>query len=281
MLSKYDNEVLQSFLGLARRTKMLSREEEQQLGLDLKKGGARKKRASDQLVVSHMRMAINAARRFSFTGLPMEDLIQEGNIGLMQAAEKYDVDTGYRFSTYARWWVFQAIKKFAYENGRDIRIPESTHKKIRKMNTVVKELSKAGRVPSDEEVAAAMGEDLDKVRELAVFALNPVSINTPVGFSSDDERELGDLIADENAVDGEEVAIANDTADVVRDALACLNDRERMVIVGRFDLDGEGKKTLDDLAGPLGVTRERVRQIEVAAKKKMRKASGGKLEGCL
>lgn len=281
MKSQYDNEALQMFYALARSQKMLTREEEHQLGLDLKKGGARKKRAIDKLVLSHIRMAINTARRFSFTNLPQEDLIQEGNIGLLQAAEKFDVDTGYRFSTYARWWVFQAIKKYAYENGRDIRIPESTHKKIRKMNTVVKELTKSGRVPSDEEVAEAMGEDLDKVRELAVFALNPISINLPVGRDAEDERELGDLIADQNAVDGEEAAIANDTAEAVRDALSCLTEKERTVIIGRFDLDGTGKKTLEDLAQPLGCTREWVRQIEANAKKKMLKASGGKLEGCL
>lgn len=281
MLNAFDNENVAMLVRLARSAKMLSAEEEAKLATEMKAGGARGQRARDKLVLSYLRLAISVAKKFSKSGLPLEDLIQEGNVGLLQAADKFEIEKGFRFGTYARWWVFQAVKQYAQEKGHDIRVPPSTQKHIVRMNKVVKELSADGHTPTDEEVAAAMQEDVAKVRQLAVYAMKPVSINLPVGKDGEDTAELGDFLADDSSPDAEEVAIANDTTEAVQAALGCLKDRERRVIVRRFDLDGEGQATLEDLSVELGITRERVRQIEVKAKEKMLKASGGKLRGLL
>lgn len=255
------------FINRAIRTKMLSREEEIELANAMQSRSRAGQAARDKLIEAHIKLAINVARKFTWTGMPLEDLIQEGTIGLMQAANKFEVEKGYRFSTYARWWVFQAIKQHAYEQGREIRIPESQHKHIRKMNRIIGDLSADGHLPTDLEVAEAMDVDVETVQELAVHALKPISINLPVG--EEGSTELGDLLEDKNATDPEEELLRADVIEKIHNALDCLNGRERYIIAKRFDLDGQGKQTLGQLSDHLGITRERVRQIQVKALEKL------------
>lgn len=269
-----------AFIARALRAKMLSPEEEIELAHQMKSRGKSGDRARNKLVEAHLKLAINTARKFTWTGIPMIDLIQEGSIGLMQAAAKFEVERGFRFSTYARWWVFQAIKVYAYEKGREIRIPESKNKKIRAMNAIVRKLSENGTVPSDREVADAMQVDIKTVQELAVFSQKPISINLPIGESGN--SELGDLLPDSNALDPEAETVLADMIETIHGALDCLNDRERYVITKRFDLDGQGKQTLEELSQHFDLTRERVRQIQVKALEKLGAGASKSLLGsCL
>lgn len=280
-MPKYDAvDPVAVFIARALRAKMLSREEEIELAHQMKSRGKEGDSARDRIVEAHLKLAINVARKFAYTRIPMEDLIQEGSIGLMQAAAKFDVDKGFRFSTYARWWVFQSIKLYAFEQGREIRIPESQNKKIRKMNAIINKLSENGSVPTDQQVALAMDVDVETVQELAVFSLKPISINLPIGETGD--SELGDLLPDENAVDAEAEVVRANMIETIHGALDCLSDRERYVITKRFDLDGEGTQTLEELSQKFEVTRERVRQIQVKALEKLGAGASKNLLGsCL
>ena len=263
---------LRLFIHNALKAKLLTREEEVALCKKMKTGNrAEKKAARDKLVEHHVKLAIKVARKFTYTGVPLQDLIHEGVLGLMQAAKKFEVEKGFRFSTYSRWWVLETIKLYARSQGAVIRVPESRAKKIRLMNQRIKELSVDGYVPTDQEIADAMAEKVDEVQKLAVYALNPVSLNSPVGFEG--TAEMGDFIEDQNAVDIDELIAEGQLSEVLADALSELTERERFVIVKRFGLDGQGEKTLADLHEVLDISRERVRQIQAKALEKL--ASGG------
>ena len=270
---EYDAPV-RALIHRALKAKLLSKEEEVRLAVAMNEGTRRERKAArDKLVESHLKLAIQEARRYSFTGVPIEDLINQGTIGLMQAAKKFEVERGFRFNTYARWWVRESVKLYARSQGKVIRVPESRAKKIRLMNTWIKRLSTDDYVPTDEEVAEAMGESVEEVRNLAVYALNPVSLNTPI--SEDGETEWLDFVEDENGVDVVAVIEESELSEAIAKALECLNDKQRYVIVKRFGLDGEDEQTLEEVSQTLKVTRERVRQIQVKALEKLGKGTAG------
>lgn len=273
-MQTYDPDTnLRLFIHNALKAELLTREEEVALCKKMKTGSnrAEKKAARNKLVEHHVKLAIQVARKFTYSRVPLQDLIHEGVLGLIQAAKKFEVEKGFRFSTYARWWVLQSIKLYAQSQGAVIRVPVSQGRKIRLMNQCIKELSVDGYVPTDQEIAEAMDETVAEVQKLAVYALNPVSLNSPVGFEG--TAEIGDFIEDQNVVDVDDLIAEGQLSEAIADALSELTDRERFVIVKRFGLDGQGEKTLADLHEVLDISRERVRQIQAKALEKL--ATGG------
>ncbi|MBK9141719.1 MAG: RNA polymerase sigma factor RpoD/SigA [Candidatus Melainabacteria bacterium] len=269
------DEAFARYLGQIRQESMLTPEEERALGQAVVNGGPGARRARDRLVSSHLRLVIKIARKFGGTGLPFEDLVQEGNVGLINAAERFDPGKG-RFATYAWWWIRQAIRQYAIDNGRTIRIPTTRVREIQKLNATIKELSASGGTPTAEQVAASMGVDLETVHDLLLFSREPVSLNTNIG---DGDTELGELVADVNAVDPEEAAIRANLVEVLRGVVETLPEREKHVLTLRFGLDGEGERTLEEVSHVYGVSRERIRQIEAKALGRIRDGStGGRLK---
>ena len=256
------DEALARYIQSTFKAPMLSREEEQALGEALSRGGAEAKKARDRLVNTHLRMTVSMARKFLGYGLPLEDLIQEGSIGLIDAAERFEPGRG-KFATYAWWYIRQAIRSYAIDNGRTIRVPVTQAKKITALNNKIKELTaNFGRAPTDVEIASAMGIEIGDVHDLMLYSREPISLNMPIG---DGESELAALIPDREAVNPEEALIRADEERHVREMVEKLPERERQVVTMRFGLDGEAERTLEEVSQVFDVSRERIRQIEVKA----------------
>jgi len=248
---------------------LLTPDQEVSLAKEIETEGPGAKPARAKMIRSNLRLVISIAKRYSNIGLPFSDLVEEGNIGLMRAVDKFDYKKGYRFSTYASWWIKQAIMRALSNQGKMIRVPVYMYDIISKWRKVKDGLTqKLGREPSRKEISDAMGIAIRKVKEIERVASQPSSLNMPV--SIDGAAEVMDLVEDENATRATENIQEMFTAERLDVLLAVVDEREREILTLRFGLRGDEPKTLEDTAKKFDITRERVRQIEVAALAKIR-----------
>jgi RNA polymerase primary sigma factor len=247
------------------RVKLLTAQQEVSLAKRIERGDIR---AKHELTEANLRLVVSIAKRYHTDGMSFLDLIQEGNLGLIRAVEKFDYRKGHKFSTYATWWIRQAITRAIADKARTIRIPVHMVEKINKLIRVQRQLlQNMGREPAPEEIAAEMGMTDGEIREILRISQTTVSLETPIG--EEEDSELGDFIEDEDAVRSFDAVASQLDKDGVNEALNMLPYRERKVIELRFGLKGEHPRTLEEVARRFGVTRERIRQIEAKALAKL------------
>ena len=250
------------------RYPLLTPEEEYALGKNIMEKEEGWEEARETLVNSNLRLVVSTARRSLGRGLSLQDLIQEGNLGLMKAADKYDPDKGFRFSTYATWWIRQGISRALADQGRTIRIPVHMGELIGKIKRLQGEaLAVSGEQLSDQELAERLGLDIRKIRAARTCISDTVSLETTVG--DDEDTDLSYFIADEKAADPEREIMDRMRREAVEEALSSLKEREQKVIRLRFGLDDGRPRTLEEVGAAFGVTRERIRQIEKNALRRM------------
>ena len=258
---------LSRYFGQIGSGRLLTHEEEIDLGRRTRGGD---ETARSKLIERNLRLVIPVAKKYRGMGLPFGDLIQEGNIGLMRAADKFDPDKGFRFSTYATWWIRQAIQRAVADKGRTIRVPVHMGEKLRKMARAYSELStELEREPTDEEVAERLGWDVDRVKDVKSAIPDATSLNQPLS-SDEASSELGDFVEDEreSGVIGEVVRELETRR--LMESVARLPERQRRVLVRRYGLDGEKPATLADLSEELEVSRERIRQLQRETERALR-----------
>lgn len=245
---------------------LLSREEEIKLAEAAANGS---QKAKDDLVNHNLRLVVSIAKRYMGRGLTLLDLIQEGNMGLIKAVDKYDVSKGFKFSTYATYWIKQAISRAVMDQTRNIRIPVHIIELMSNIKKVERDFQQAhGREPKEAEVAAVLGIEIKKVKEAYTWMKDTTSLDIMVG--DDEDTTVGSFIEDESVVPAFVAIEENDRTTAIRNILDTLNDREKMVIVRRFGIGLDRAETLDEIGKELGLSRERIRQIEAAALRKLR-----------
>lgn len=244
--------------------------------LDLRRAVVNSKRAKKKLAETNLRLVVSIAKKYVGRGMSFLDLIQEGNMGLMKAVDKYDYNRGFKFSTYATWWIRQAITRAIADQARTIRIPvhmvETINKLVRIQRQLVQDL---GRDPSNEEIAEQMGLEVEKVQEIRKISQEPVSLETPIG--EEDDSHLGDFIEDDSAIDPGEAANYTMLREQLNDVLSCLGAREKRVLQLRFGLIDGTPRTLEEVGKEFDVTRERIRQIEAKALRKLKSPNKSEL----
>ncbi|MBR5662731.1 MAG: RNA polymerase sigma factor RpoD [Bacilli bacterium] len=266
------NDPVRMYLKEIGRISLLSPEEELKLSIQIANGD---EDAKQQLAESNLRLVVSIAKRYVGRGLLFLDLIQEGNIGLMKAVDKFDYDKGYKFSTYATWWIRQAITRALADQARTIRVPVHMVETINKMARIQRQMTlELNREPSEEEIAKKMGISVDKVREVIKISQEPVSLETPIG--EEDDSHLSDFIKDKSSMSPEEYATNEILKEEIKNVLMTLQEREQEVLELRFGLVDGTCHTLEEVGKRFNVTRERIRQIEAKALRKLRHPSRAK-----
>ncbi len=263
------NDPVRMYLKEIGQIKLLTLEEEAALADRIVAGDPE---AKNVLAEANLRLVVSIAKRYVGRGMLFLDLIQEGNIGLMKAVDKFDVTKGYKFSTYATWWIRQAITRAIADQARTIRVPVHMVETINKLARVQRQLTlELNREPSEEELAKKMNTSVDKIREIYKISQDPVSLETPIG--EEDDSHLGDFIKDERNLSPEEFATNEMLKDEISQVLLTLTEREEKVVRLRFGLEDGKPRTLEEVGQMFGVTRERIRQIEAKALRKLRHPS--------
>jgi len=266
-LPSSDRNVLRTYMQEIGKTPLLTPEEEVKLAKRIKKGD---KAARDQMISANLRLVVKIAHDYNNFGLPLMDLISEGNIGLVKAVERFDPSKGGKLSTYAAWWIKQSIKRALANQSKTIRLPVHLVDKIAKMRKVTQQLAEElDREPTDEEIAYMMEMPVNKVAHLKSVSVRPSSLDAPVG--EDGDTSFGELVGDENQATPFENLHEKSQSDNIRDVIGRLDEREAEIIRLRFGLDGNRPLTLEEVGDQFDVTRERVRQIQNIAIHKMRR----------
>lgn len=267
MPTGYMPDAVRAYMNSIRKIPLLTFEEEQLLGKRLAQGD---ETARERLIESNLRLVVSIAKKYLHrTKIPFLDLIQEGNMGLMKAVEKWDYSLGYKFSTYATWWIKQSISKVVIEQSRAIRIPAHVIEQLSKMGQITNELcQELKREPTNKEIADRMGLDEKKVKELREIVKDPISIDQNI--NDEDDATIGDLVADESNDHPIEDLFKEEVTKRVQDVLATLDNREADVLVRRYGLNNQKAQTLEEIGKEYKLSKERIRQIEEKALKKLR-----------
>ena len=257
------------YLNEISKTRLLTASEEVQLARRIEKGD---KAAKDRLIQSNLRLVVSIARKFIGRGLILSDLIQEGNFGLMKAVDKYDYKKGFRFSTYATWWIKQSVARSIDDHARTIRVPVHMVETINRLVRFQRQFfQKSGREASYKEIAEQMNMSVDKVREIMTTAQQPVSLDATVG--EDDDTRIADFVEDSKAQAPSDMVSFKMFQDKLQEVLKTLGQRERKIILSRYGLQDGHPRTLEEVGREFGVTRERIRQVESKALAKLRNTS--------
>ena len=263
------NDPVRMYLKEIGQIKLLTMQEELDLADRILEGD---EQAKTILAEANLRLVVSIAKRYVGRGMLFLDLIQEGNIGLMKAVDKFDVTKGYKFSTYATWWIRQSVTRALADQARTIRVPVHMVETINKLARIQRQLTlELNREPTEQELAKKMNVSIDKIREIYKISQEPVSLETPIG--EEDDSHLGDFIKDERNMSPEEYATNEMLKDEIADVLLTLTEREEKVIRLRFGLEDGKSRTLEEVGQMFGVTRERIRQIEAKALRKLRHPS--------
>lgn len=263
------NDPVRMYLKEIGRISLLSLDEELEISRRVTEGDEEAKRI---LAESNLRLVVSIAKRYVGRNLSFLDLIQEGNIGLMKSVDKFDASKGFKFSTYATWWIRQSITRAIADQAKTIRVPVHMVETINKLKRIQRQLTlELNREPTEEELAAKMGVTIDKIKEIFRISLEPLSLETPVG--EEEDSHLGDFVPDESNMSPEEYAINKVLKDEISQVLLTLNEREEAVLKLRFGLEDGRCRTLEEVGNHFNVTRERIRQIEAKALRKLRHPS--------
>lgn len=264
--TRYTGDAVQMYLDEIGKTPLLTKAQEVKLAKRIEQGD---RRSRAHLTRANLRLVVSIAKKYANRGVSLLDLIQEGNIGLMRAVEKFDYRKGYKFSTYATWWIRQAVTRAIADKGRTIRVPVHMVEKINKYYRIQRRLAtELNRDPHDDEVARIMEIDVEEIERIRRVSRRSISLETPVG--EEHSSELGDFIADEDSETPHDLATTSLLKARMQEALRCLPERERMVLEYRFGITGGQPKTLEEVGEKFDVTRERIRQIQLTALAKIK-----------